>query len=163
MTAQTRVKINNIKQFVLLTIFLTLGFVGCSSNRVNEYSVEQFTNDMRSKKYDFVLKDVEKDFLPTTRKRLIFGTEAIEIYIYKSSKSMEKDSKRIDSNGCGYSNGFKSVYVSWIYNVYFYKKGNIIVQYTGENEKIISDLRDILGEQFAGHRTQNNEANKPLE
>ncbi len=34
---------------------------------------------------------------------------------------------------------------------HFYKRGSLIVQYVGEDEKIISDLGDLLGEQFAGY------------
>lgn len=161
MTAQTIVKVNNIKRLILLAVFiiLVLAFVGgISSDKVNEYSIEQFTNDMKSKNYNFELQDTERDFLPTTRKRLIIGDEAIEIYLYKSSKAMEKDSKRIDSGGCSYSSWYRSVYVSWTSYTHFYKKGNIIVQYVGENEKIISDLKDILGEQFAGHKAQDNKS-----
>lgn len=161
MTRQTIVNVNNTKRLILLGIFIILifAFVGCiSSSKANEYSIEQFTNDMKSKNYNFELQDTERDFLPTTRKRLIIGDEAIEIYLYRSSKAMEKDSKRIDSGGCSYSSWYRTVYVTWISNTYFYKKGNIIVQYVGENEKIISDLKDILGEHFAGHKVKNNES-----
>ncbi|EHI99965.1 hypothetical protein CDLVIII_3403 [Clostridium sp. DL-VIII] len=44
----------------------------------------------------------------------------------------------------------KTKSVSWISYPHFYKKGNIIVQYIGKNEQIISNLKTILGEQFAG-------------
>ena len=33
---------------------------------------------------------------------------------------------------------------------HFYKKGTIIVRYEGADEKIINDLEEIMGEQFAG-------------
>ena len=147
------------KQTKLLTSFaismlLILAFVGCSGNsaKVNDYSIEQFAAELKNKNYDFELKDAKEDFLPTARKRLIIGNEAIEIYLYKSNKAMEEDSKRIDSGGCSYSNGNKSIEVSWTSLPHFYKKGNIIVQYVGENEKIISDLKNIFGVQFAGYK-----------
>ena len=65
---------------------------------------------------------------------------------------MENEVKYIDSDGSGYSNGFKSVEVSWSSPPHFYKRWSIIVQYVGKNEKIISDLKNILGEQFAGFK-----------
>jgi len=43
---------------------------------------------------------------------------------------------------------------------HFYKKGNIVVQYIEEDEKIISDLKDILGEQFAGYEQEDNKDNR---
>ncbi len=144
------------KQLTLITISLLiiLTFAGCSNNstKTNAYSIEQFTTEMKSKNYDFELKDAKENFLPTIRKRLLTGNEAIDIYLYRNDKAMEEDSKRIDSGGCSYSDENKSVKVSWASLPHFYKKGNIIVQYVGENKKIISDLKDILGEQFAGYK-----------
>lgn len=106
---------------------------------------------MKAKNYNFKLKDVQKDFLPTTRKVMAIGKESLSIYLYDSDKEVEADSKRIDIMGCSYQNGGKSVQVSWISFPNFYRKGAIIVQYIGINKKIISDLTDILGRQFAGH------------
>ena len=63
---------------------------------------------------------------------------------------MESDSLIIDNNGFGYSRNHTAVNLSWISYPHFYKKGNIIVQYIGKNEKIISNLQNILGKQFAG-------------
>lgn len=144
------------KQLTLfaVSVLLVLAFVGCSGNisKVNDFSIEQFTAEMKIKNYKFELKDVKEDFLPTTRKRLLTGNEAIEIYLYRNDKAMEEDSKRIDNGGCSYSNGNKSIEVSWASFPHFYKRGNIIVQYVGENIKIISDLKDIFGEQFAGYK-----------
>jgi hypothetical protein len=46
------------------------------------------------------------------------------------------------------------LFVSWVSYPHFYKKGCLIVQYVGKNENIISDIEDILGEQFAGFKPQ---------
>lgn len=53
------------------------------------------------------MKDVEKDFLPATRKRMIIGNEVLDIYLFSSNKSMEGEAKHIDTGGCGYNNGFQ--------------------------------------------------------
>lgn len=137
-----------ISLFLLLLIFTM--FVGCSikSNSNDTFGIEQFQNEMKAKNYNFAIKDVEKDFLPTTRKRMIIGNEALDIYIYSSNQKMEKDAKLIDSDGGGYHNGTKSIKVDWVSPPNFYKRGKIIVQYTGGNEKIINDLKNILGKQF---------------
>lgn len=136
----------------ILPIFITL--IGCSNKQKpkNTFGIEQFVNQMKAKNYKFELKDEEKDFLPTTRKRMILNKEAIDIYLYNSNKEAEDDAKRIDNGGCEYSDGTKSINVSWVSYPHFYKKGNIIVQYIGENQKIIADLKDIFGDQFAGYK-----------
>lgn len=138
---------------ILLLLIFTI-FIGCSNkqNSKNTFDIEQFANEMKCKNYKFELKDVGKDFLTTTRKRMIIGNEALDIYLYSNNKKMEDEAKFIDSDGSGYSNGAKSIQVEWVATPHFYKRGCIIVQYVGKNEKIISDLKNILGEQFAGYK-----------
>ena len=146
-----------LSKYIILLVLCLLIFtmlIGCGSKNDSEntFNIEQFANEMKAKNYKFTLEDVEKDFLPTTRKRMIIDTESIDIYLYNSNKEVENDAKRIDADGGGYSDSTKSVKVSWTSYPHFYKRGNIIVQYVGVNEKIISDLKDILGEQFAGYK-----------
>jgi hypothetical protein len=117
------------------------------------YAVNEFVNQLRSKGYEFEIKDVEKHFLSGKRQILKLKDDQIDIYLYSNSEDMENDSNRVDSGGCSYSAAEegKSVEISWASYPHFYKKGNIIVQYVGENKKIISDLKDALGGQFAGY------------
>jgi hypothetical protein len=107
---------------------------------------------MISKSYNYIMHEVEQHFLPAIRKQVQLGNEALDIYIFRNKKTMETESKFISSDGYGYDNGYKGVCVSWVAKPHFFKKGNIIVQYIGGNEKIISDLKAILGEQFAGKK-----------
>ena len=138
--------------FLILLLFMFTTFIGCSSksNSKDTFDIEKFQGEMKTKNYNFEMRDVGKDFLPTTRKRMIIDNEALDIYLFSNNKKMENEAKCIESNGFVYSNGTKSIYVSWVSLPHFYKRGNIIVQYVGGNEKIISDLNDILGDQFAG-------------
>jgi len=137
--------------FFLLAIFL-ISAAGCKDNNsdVNNYGLEEFIAELKAKNYDFTLKEVGKNFLPTTRKRISIGDEAIDVYVFKNNKGMEKEAAKIEPSGFGYQSKTKAVKVSWISVPHFYKKGRIIVQYIGENEKIIADLKEILGPQFAG-------------
>lgn len=143
------------KSILLLCIFLlfALTLIGCNENSNDRNSsIEQFTNELKDKNYKFEVKEVDKDFLSGNRKRIVFGNEAVDVYLYKNDSEMEKDARRIDSHGSSYTNGSKVIMVSWISFPHFYKKDNIIVQYVGENDNIISDLKDIFGEQFAGYK-----------
>lgn len=136
----------------LMLIFLITMFIGCSSrdNTKVTFNIEQFQNEMKARNYNYEIKDVPQDFLPATRKRMIIGNKAIDIYLFSSNKNMENEARHIDSGGCEYDNGSKAINVSWVSYPHFYKKGNIIVQYIGEDKKIMSDLKNILGKQFAG-------------
>ena len=146
----------NLNKYILLLVLSSLiitMFVGCTK-KDSQSTLEQFTNEMKAKNYDFEIQDVENSdgFLSNTKKRMTIGKESLNIYIYKSNEKMEDDAKNINMNGFGYSNGNKSMVIDWISYPHFYKKGNIIVLYVGENEKIISDLTDIMGEQFIGDK-----------
>ena len=134
----------------LISLFMTI--TGCSGidNSKSDYDLEKFEDALKDKGYQFEIKDVKKDFLPTTKKRILIKDEALDIYIFKNNKKMESEASNIDSGGCSYY-GKNAVDVSWVSFPHFYKKGNIIVQYVGENNYIISDLDAILGAQFAGY------------
>ncbi|MGE5628059.1 MAG: hypothetical protein ACM3X7_08050 [Solirubrobacterales bacterium] len=149
------VKIGN-RILVFITVLFITVLVGCSgeNHTKNNFNIEQFKNAMKDKGYNFEIKDVQQDFLPTTRKRMMIDDEAIDIYLFSNDENMENEASHIDSGGCSYSNDSKSLNVSWISFPHFYKKGSLIVQYIGEDKKIISDLKDILGEQFAGYTHQ---------
>lgn len=140
--------------FFLSSLIITM-FIGCTKkDPKGTFDIEQFTNEMKAKNYDFEVQDVENvdDFLSKTKKRMVIGKDALEIYLYNNNEKMEDDAKNINMNGFGYSDGNKSMVIDWISYPHFYKKGNIIVLYVGENEKIISDLNDIMGDQFIGDK-----------
>lgn len=140
--------------FVLSSLIIAM-FIGCTKkDPQGTFGMEQFKSEMKAKNYNFEIQDVENsdDFLSNTKKRMVIGKEALEIYLYYNNEDMEDDAKNINMNGFGYSDGNKSMIIDWISYPHFYKKGNIIVLYVGENEKIISDLNDIMGEQFAGEK-----------
>lgn len=139
-------KINDYEQYVV--VLVDLEWVRFEKEI---FSLEQFEWAMKDRGYKFEVIDAEQDFIPTTRKRMIFDNDVIDIYMFGSKNEMEEEAKHIDSGGCSYTNLTKSVKVSWTSFPHFYKKGSLIVQYVGENENIILDLQDILGEQFAGY------------
>ncbi len=133
--------------FFILSSVIATTLIGCSSKKSPEevFGLEQFQNEMKAKNYNFEIIDVDKDFLQAPRKRMKIGTDVVDIYLYNSNKSMEKDAKGININGGGYSRGNKLIKVDWIAPPHFFKKGNIIVQYVGKNEKIITDLKNVMG------------------
>jgi hypothetical protein len=156
-------KRNNRTIFWIIALLIIYAFGACSrdSGSINNNSrenastknidIEQFQTAMKDKGYKFKILDVEQDFLPTTRKRMMMeDKEAIDLYLFSSNKKMESEANNIDNNGFGYHSGSIYINVSWISHPHFYKNGKMIVQYVGINESIISDLRDIFGEQFIG-------------
>lgn len=144
---------NRIVLFIAVLYMVTM-LVGCreENNLKSTYSISQFENSMKDKGYKFEIKDVEQSFIPTARKRMIIDDNAIDIYLFNNDKEMENEASHIDNDGFCYDNGSKSVIVCWIASPHFYKEGSLIVKYIGEDKKIISDLKDILGGEFAGDK-----------
>lgn len=134
------------------TLFILTIFIGYSvkNNSKVTFGIEEFKSEMKAKNYNFEITDGQQVFLPNGSKRMVIGSEAIDIYIFSNNEEMENEASHIDSDGSEYNNGYSSTNVSWVSHPHFYKKGSIIVLYIGVNEKIISNLKDILGEQFAG-------------
>lgn len=133
--------------FVFLTI---VSFSGINKT----YALPQFEEQMKEKGYDFDIKSVQSDFIPTTRKRMIIDDKAIDIYVFHSNIRMENEAKNIGSNGFSYQSETRGINIGWVAPPHFYKKGRIIVQYVGSDQKILTDLKDIFGGQFIGEKDE---------
>lgn len=70
----------------------------------------------------------------------------IGMYEYKSSEDMEQEAKTIRADGSMIGN---TIY-DWKSKPHFYKGGNIIVSYIGENKEILEIIQRFMGQQFAG-------------
>lgn len=145
------------KKELYITIFISILFIfticigfSIKNNSKNSFGIEQFQKQMGVKGYNYEIEDSNWNLIRTVGKQIKIGDEILTIYLFNSNEDMEKEAKNIDKFGSGYDNGSSAKHVSWVSHPHFYKKGRIIVQYIGVNEKIITDLKDILGEQFAG-------------
>ncbi|AGX44385.1 putative cell wall binding repeat protein [Clostridium saccharobutylicum] len=125
------------------------------------FTIDELVSILKTKFNNLTVKDVEEDFLPTTRKLITIDDESITVYVYNGNEEMEKDATNLINNNGSYektlANGEEVVCLDWTYAPHFYKNGKIIVQYCGENKTILSDLKAILGETFVGEPKSSNE------
>lgn len=148
----------NIKRILnlsLLIIIILISSIGCNNidNVENQFDLEKFKSEIENKGYNFTIEDCDDNdirFLNEDCKYMTIGDNTISIYIYKDNLTMEEDCKNINPRGFGYEGNGTYISFSWMSEPHFYKKGILIVNYVGENEKLISDLEDIMGQQFAG-------------
>lgn len=87
-----------------------------------------------------------KSILSGNLTRIDINGDSIGIYEYNSSKDMEQDAKTIRSDGSMIGG---AIY-EWKATAHFYKSGNIIVSYIGDNKEIIGIIEKFMGQQFAG-------------
>lgn len=135
---------------ILLLLIAILSLFGCSKKvSITEY--EQLILNLEDVGFSVIEEDVGEDILQGQRKWLTINDEEnISVYLYENSQKMEEDASYINEGGTSYTNDGKNVEISWVSYPHFYKKGNIIVLYVGENQEIINTLEVIIGLQFAG-------------
>ena len=80
---------------------------------------------------------------------------SIQVYEFASVKDMEVNASGVSRYGTQITKDWgdgmiSSVFVNWIGTPHFYKAGQIIVIYVGNNYAIISLLQNGFGKQFAG-------------
>ncbi len=135
----------------MILIGLLVLMFGCQK-AVKIDSFNEFVESLEKMGFDVAYEDVDKDILEGNRKWLTLdGDENITLYAYEDNEAMEEDASRLDKKGFTYNNGDMSVHVTWVSFPHFYKKDNLIALYVGENEKIISSLKEIMGSQFSGY------------
>ncbi|MGG7077239.1 hypothetical protein [Clostridium sardiniense] len=132
--------------YMIVLVMIMVFIVGCTP-KSEEFSINDLAYSMEERNYEFEIINAEDDFLSGDKKILKIDKEQIDIYVYKNNKAMEKDASCI-GNVSEYNNGKESVKVDWVATPHFFKHGNIIVIYVGENIEIISSLTEIFGREF---------------
>ncbi len=135
-------------------IILGIGYllyVKVMESPVEAYTVHDFVSDLDKKGYKTTVKEADKDFLNATRVRVHMKTEVLDVYTFSNTRMMHEESGYIHKDGCGYDNGRDGIKISWVSYPHFFKKGDIIVQYVGEDQGTVELLEEILGNQFAGY------------
>ena len=116
-----------------------------SSNNTGNFNVDQLVNSIKNKFKNVKVEDAKTKayFLSApVRKLITIDDQKIYVDIYNSNEAMEKDAVKVPSDGSGT--------VDYVCSINYFKKGNIIVHYAGDNKSILSCLREVFGKQFAG-------------
>lgn len=157
-------KLSKLLILGLIVMIAVVGIIGCGSieKSDNEFDLEQFEIEMKSKGYEYERPDLEggllasvsqclhlKDNIMIDGKQVILYDTEIVVYSYENSEEMEKSASLLNEDA-SIINKEQPIEIEWPKKPHFYKKGKIIVQYIGEDEEIVTDLDKIMGKQFAG-------------
>lgn len=160
-------KLSQLLILGLLAITSLIGVIGCNSGDKSDsgFDLEEFENEMKAKGYEYKRQDLQEGLLtPISQymllndsiiiddKQVILYDTDVVIYSYADNEEMEKEARTINKDASEISRTDNPIQIEWPKTPHFYKKGKIIVQYIGDDEKIISDLKDIMGESFAGNK-----------
>lgn len=159
-------KLSQVLILGLLVIISSIGVIGCNSGEKSGsgFDLKQFENEMKSKGYEYKRQDLQESLLTPIsqymflndsiiiddKKVILYDTDVI-IYSYEDNEEMEKEASTINKDASEIIRTDNTIQIEWQKTPHFYKKGKIIVQYIGDDERIIYDLKEIMGEQFAGN------------
>lgn len=105
------------------------------------------------KGYGVIVEHVEPEILRGERYIITLSgaSEAsITVYQYANKTSAKDDVLCIDKDGTTISFPDQTNYVTWKSIPHFFYQDNAIIQYVGTDEAILTILKELFGEQFAG-------------
>lgn len=91
-------------------------------------------------------ESVTQPFFTVPGQTLKINGQDIQVFAYDTAQAMEAEAAQIapDAGTIGTS------MPSWVSDPHFYKLGNMLVLYVGQDQKILDILSGFLGPQFAG-------------
>ena len=90
--------------------------------------------------------DVSQSYFSVAGKVLYINGEELQVYEYPTPESAEAEAGSVSADGSTVGTAM----VDWISTPHFFRSGNLIVVYVGENQSVIQALQSLLGTQFAG-------------
>lgn len=107
------------------------------------YGSANFANDIRNAGYDVTEStDNRSDYFTGNETDYMLGGDVVRLYEYNSAADLEGDINRIAPDGMTI-NGTNANYNS---RPYYYRKGNSLIVYEGNEPAFINEFRNIYGE-----------------
>ena len=91
-------------------------------------------------------ENVEQPFFSVQGRMITIGGEDVQVFSYPDTASAEAEAGRVSRDGTSVGN----TTLHWIGAPHFYKKGELVVLYLGDEKQVLSALDRVLGPQFAG-------------
>jgi hypothetical protein len=137
----------------LLVITVIIVIINLVPNDSNKYATfDKIATELESEGLsietnDKIASSPEVEIINLT----INQSEKIMVYIYESNLKMEKYAEYVLADGSTYDNGKIMINIQWVSFPHYYKMGNIIALYVGNNTEIINSLEQVIGTPFAGY------------
>lgn len=109
--------------------------------KVSDYNLENFKANMDEKGYTIEIFAKDKDFFDAPKFEVKIGENKISVYDYEDMNTLEKDLSAITENGLVVSDAK----IDWDKMPHYYRKGEMLVIYDGDNTETINALENELG------------------
>ena len=141
------------KAVAIIVIGLVVVMTSCkqgSPQKASDYMA--FLSLLEEYGFQYYEEKADTDsYLSVERKPVWIGEEIVSVFEYESNAAMEADASGIDRDGYTISNQGRHTNIDWVSAPYFFKKGSLIINYVGENERILAFLNENYGTAFAGN------------
>lgn len=88
---------------------------------------------------------IEQPFFSPSGQNLNVNGETVQVFEYENSATADTEAAQIKPDGTT-----ATTMINWVAPPHFFRNGNLIVLYVGENADVIKSLENALGRQFAG-------------
>lgn len=127
----------------------TLDLVSKITDTSMDYNKDDLRKDVEGKGY--IAKEVEeteKPYFSAENTNYIINNEKFSVYQYNKEDKikLEDDIKSITDNGMK----INGVSMNWSKAPHIYKKGRVVVVYNGDNEIVLTEAKEILGQPILG-------------
>ena len=89
---------------------------------------------------------IEQPYFSVTGQILKVNGADVQVFEYESAEAMEADAALVAPDGGSVGTSM----MMWMATPHFFKSGNVLVLYVGDDAAILDLLKGALGEQFAG-------------
>jgi hypothetical protein len=89
---------------------------------------------------------IDQPFFKVQGQSLKVNGGDVQVYVYDTAEAMEADASQISADGSSIGTSM----VDWTGTPHFFKTGNILIVYLGDDQTVLGSLNTILGPQFAG-------------
>jgi len=89
---------------------------------------------------------IDQPFFTVQGQSLKVNGGDVQVYVYDTADAMEADASQISADGSSVGTNM----VEWTGTPHFFKVGNLLVLYLGDDQTILALLQTVLGSQFAG-------------
>ena len=148
----------------IIFIFAIIMTIVTSGGGKDISNSDELIKELKTHRYKVEVEEVSnyRPVLFSVQPKIIkINDKTLEVYEFKSKEEADEQGKNISKDGRSIKNikgrmkdgaTLRSCYVNWSEPPHFYKRGNIIVVYSGKNLRLQYNLAKIMGKQVAGDK-----------
>ncbi len=147
-----------IRVVLIISILSLLVFVGCDEiieqfyttndgDEISDRETARLIADLRAAGATVSPSgEITQPFFTVKGQVVKVNSHDVQVFEYATATTSDAEAAQVSPDGSSIGTSI----VTWIATPHFYKRGQVIVLYVGDDVDVINPLKAVLGEQFAG-------------